>query len=657
LRKCRPRVETLIFAAKSRLLGVAGVALMCASAGCGSSTETSLSPSSLAKCKVAVTPGQLAVEGGGGTASMTVSAEAECAWTASAAASWISGLTPSSGQGNGEVKFQVAPNSASIPRQTDISLNNTIAKVTQAGAPCRIELAPRRQTVAVEGGDGTVTITTLIGCAWTVSSNASWLTASPAQGAGPGTVSFSAESNPGPARIGNLVIGGQSFVVTQQAVGDAQCTYALLPASVSIGAGGGSRTTTVRTGPGCSWTAASNEAWLVVGGSATGAGNGSLTINVSENTGAARTGTVTIAEQTFTVTQAGTAVGPGPGTCAYALQPATQSMSAAAGDTSVAVQTTSGCTWTATSNASWLTIGGTGSGIGSGVVTVTASANTGASRTGTATIAGQTFTVTQAGTCAASLDPSSASMPAAGGEGPPIAVTSADGCAWTATTSDTWLSINEGATGSGNGTVRFAAAQNSGAARTGALMIAGQTFMVTQAGACVSTIDPTSQAAPAAGGAAAPVAVTSPTGCDWAATTATSWLTITDGASGTGNGSVEFQVSENIGPARTGTLSIAGRTHTVNQASGCAVSIDPSGAGFSSLGGVGTPIAVSAAQGCPWTATKSADWITVTLGASGTGNGTVTYVVALNLGAAREGTIVIGTNTFTVSQEALLTLP
>ena len=340
MRKCGPRVETLIFAAKSRLLGVAGVALMCASAGCGSSTETSLSPSSLAKCNVAVTPGQLAVEGGGGAASMTVSAEAECAWTASAAANWISGLTPSSGQGNGEVKFQVAPNSASIPRQTDISLNNTIAKVTQAGAPCRIELAPRRQTVAVEGGNGTVTITTLIGCAWTVSSNASWLTASPAQGAGPGTVSFSAESNPGPARIGNIAIGGQSFVVTQQAVGDAQCTYALLPASVSIGAGGGSRTTTVRTGAGCSWTAASNEAWLVVEGSATGAGNGSLTINVSANTGAARTGTVTIAEQTFTVTQAGTArLVLAPGTCAYTLQPATQSMSAAAGNTSVAVQT------------------------------------------------------------------------------------------------------------------------------------------------------------------------------------------------------------------------------------------------------------------------------------------------------------------------------
>ncbi|HZL95131.1 MAG TPA: BACON domain-containing carbohydrate-binding protein, partial [Vicinamibacterales bacterium] len=307
---------------------------------------------------------------------------------------------------------------------------------------------------------------------------------------------------------------------------------------------------------------------------------------------------------------------------------------------------------TATSNVSWLTIGGAGSGTGSGVVTMTASANSGASRTGTATIAGQTFKVTQAGTCAASLKPSSASMPAAGGDGPQIAVNSAAGCAWTATTSDTWLTINQGATGSGNGTVRFAAAQNSGPERTGALNIAGQAFTVTQASGCVSTIDPTSQAAPAAGGAAAPVTVTSPAGCDWTATTATPWLKITQGTSGTGSGTVEFSVAQSTGPARTGTLSIAGQTHTVNQASGCNVTIDPLIAGFTALGGEGQPISVSASASCEWTATTPAAWITITVGASGTGNGAVVYVVEPNSGAARLGTISIATNTFTVSQAA-----
>jgi len=245
----------------------------------------------------------------------------------------------------------------------------------------------------------------------------------------------------------------------------------------------------------------------------------------------------------------------------------------------------------------------------------------------------------------------------AAAESTSVAVQTTTGCAWTATSNVSWLTIGGTSAGIGNGAVTVTASANTGASRTGTATIAGQTFTVTQAGACVSTIDPTSQAAPAAGGTAAPVAVTSPAGCDWSATTATSWLTITNGASGTGNGTVEFQVAENIGPARTGTLSIAGRTHTVNQASGCAVSIDSSSASFSSLGGAGTPIAVSAASGCAWTATTAANWITVTSGASGSGNGAVTYVVGLNLGGAREATIVIGGKTFTVSQAALLNLP
>ena len=45
----------------------------------------------------------------------------------------------------------------------------------------------------------------------------------------------------------------------------------------------------------------------------------------------------------------------------------------------------------------------------------------------------------------------------------------------------------------------------------------------------------------------------------------TNWITVTSGASGNGNGSVEFSVKKNSGDARTGTLTIAGRTFTVRQ--------------------------------------------------------------------------------------------
>ncbi|MPZ21646.1 MAG: hypothetical protein GEV06_27710 [Luteitalea sp.] len=58
--------------------------------------------------------------------------------------------------------------------------------------------------------------------------------------------------------------------------------------------------------------------------------------------------------------------------------------------------TEDGCQWRVTSNAGWLTIVGDGSGTGNGVITFRVAINLGlTSRTGTLTIAGRTFTVTQ----------------------------------------------------------------------------------------------------------------------------------------------------------------------------------------------------------------------------------------------------------------------
>jgi len=83
--------------------------------------------------------------------------------------------------------------------------------------------------------------------------------------------------------------------------------------------------------------------------------------------------------------------------CAYEIAPANQSFGNAGGSGSVAVTTSPGCAWTASSNASWIVITG-GGGSGNGTVTYSVAANLNASvRTATLTIAGRTFTVTQAG--------------------------------------------------------------------------------------------------------------------------------------------------------------------------------------------------------------------------------------------------------------------
>jgi YVTN family beta-propeller protein len=76
-----------------------------------------------------------------------------------------------------------------------------------------------------------------------------------------------------------------------------------------------------------------------------------------------------------------------------------------------------------------------------------------------------------------------------------------------------------------------------------------------------------SQSAPVGSGAGTgSVDLAGTTGCSWAATSDSPWLVITSGTGGSGGGTVRFSVSANTGPARTGTLTIAGQTFTVTQA-------------------------------------------------------------------------------------------
>jgi uncharacterized repeat protein (TIGR01451 family) len=83
--------------------------------------------------------------------------------------------------------------------------------------------------------------------------------------------------------------------------------------------------------------------------------------------------------------------------------------------------------------------------------------------------------------CVAALSPSSATLPAAGGTGT-FPVSAVTGCTWTAVSNATWITITSGASGSGNGTVGYTVAPDTGAQRSGAITVAGQTFTVTEGG-------------------------------------------------------------------------------------------------------------------------------------------------------------------------------
>ena len=615
-----------------------------AAAACSSSATTSTGPSP-AKCQVSLTAPQTSIDSGGGAGTVTVATQAECAWTAASDVTWITGLSPASGQGAGEVRFQVTANPSPTTRQGRITLNGVTAMVSQSGVSCRVEISPQSRSLEAAGGTGAVAVTAPAGCVWNASSSAPWLVMTGgANGNGNGTITYNVGANTGVARLAALTIADQTFVVTQAAPGAPQCNTAIQPTSVNLALAGGSTVVSVQAEASCSWTAASNVAWLAVSGVGTGSGNGNVTIVAQPNTGAARIGTVTIAGRTFTVNQAGS--------CVASLNPTSATVPAAGGTgPTIAVTIAPGCSWTASTGDSWLSITQGTSGTGNGAVTFSATANSGNSRTGSLTIGGTTFAVTQPGSCAVSINPPSQSLPATAGNGSSISVQAAGGCAWTAATSATWITITGNASQTGNGTVTFSVTANTGSARVSTISIGNQTHTVTQAGSCSVSIAPASQTVAAAGGTATSINVTAATGCNWTATPSQSWITITSGASGTANGTVAFTVAATTGPQRTATISVAGQTHTVTQSSGCTYSLSRNGDSLDEDAQTPPDITVNTVAGCTWTATSNASWITIEQGASGTGPGTVRYRVTKNNGSnPRTGTITIAGRTFTVVQ-------
>ena len=167
--------------------------------------------------------------------------------------------------------------------------------------------------------------------------------------------------------------------------------------------------------------------------------------------------------------------------CTATVTPTTVSVPSNGSTSALSVISGTNCLWTATSSVDWITVTfATGSGLGQVQYTV-APNTTAAARTGTLAVAGHTVTFTQAAnSCVYSVTPTSFTVPPNGNIFT-LSVTSGTTCSWTATTTDTWITITAGSTGSGIGAVSFTVPATT-ASRTGALLVAGRTVTITQGG-------------------------------------------------------------------------------------------------------------------------------------------------------------------------------
>ncbi|MEW6127725.1 MAG: BACON domain-containing carbohydrate-binding protein [Acidobacteriota bacterium] len=518
-------------------------------------------------CSYAIAPGSQNFTGSGGSGSVNVTAGIDCIWTAVSNDSWITVTSGANGSGNGTVNYSVAVNSTGSQRQGTITIAGQTFTVTQAELICTYGLSSLADFFDSNGGTNSVMVTAPSGCAWTAVSNTSWITiSSGASGNGNGTVSFSVARNSGTTdRVGTMTIGGQTFNVTQYGT---TCVTGLSPASASYGASGVTSSITVSAPSGCSRPATSMDGWVTIISGANGTGNGAVKYSVAANpTTNARSTVIVVGKKIHRITQAG-----GTPVCNYTISPTSQTYPVTGGSGSVTVTTTTGCNWTAVSNAAWITITSGASGSGSGAVNYTVASNAGnPSRSGTLTIAGRTFTVNQdgaSGGCTYTLSPTTATYTASGGAGN-FSVTTTAGCNWTAVSNDSWLTITSGSSGTGSGAVNYTVAVNPGTTeRQGTITVQGQTFTVTQSGAasCTYQVSSTYFAFTKPGGART-ITVTTGSSCNWTASSPVTWVTITSGSSGTGTGTVTISVSANPGSTtRQTTLTVAGKSVTVKQA-------------------------------------------------------------------------------------------
>jgi hypothetical protein len=190
--------------------------------------------------------------------------------------------------------------------------------------------------------------------------------------------------------------------------------------------------------------------------------------------------------------------------------------------------------------------------------------NVGGPRTATVRVATETFTVHQAaGECTYDIKPTYYNA----GRGPDdirVNVTAQGGCTWTTTNTPSWVTVDEGRSGSGNGTVRLLIPANSDPPRTASITIAGHTFTLRQEGLCPTSIKPGYYNA-GRGPDDIRIAVTADNRCTWTAASSVAWVTVAEGSTGSGNGTVRLLVEPNSGAPRSVTLTIAGQPFDLRQ--------------------------------------------------------------------------------------------
>lgn len=249
------------------------------------------------------------------------------------------------------------------------------------------------------------------------------------------------------------------------------------------------------------------------------------------------------------------------------------------GSTTVAFTIPAICNWTVSRFPSWISVTSALSGTGSTVVSLTAAIGTSVARSAVMRIGSLDFAVTRAAyvpVCDASVTPSLSetgkTFIGQGGNAS-VSVTTGTACSWSVTNVPEWITVTSPGSGgkSGSGTATFTVKPNTGGARNASISIANMSYAVQQ-GAYGSACDPAqpTSISPASrnfssGAADGNVSVSKSPDCAWSVGALPSWIVARTAMGGVGAATFGYSVLANGGPARSATLTVAGKNHLVTQ--------------------------------------------------------------------------------------------
>ena len=587
---------------------------------------------------------------GGGNAIIVSGSSAT--WTAAVSDPWIT-LNATTGNVGYPVAYTVSANTNVEQRTGYVYVSGWVHTVTQDGVGGTI--SPENVTYEHLGGRGTITVSAANKMVWQARPNVDWLSVTPTSGAGAGSVTYQvAPYSEVATRQGTLTVAGNTFTVFQYGRRMKLDSYSVTkdyethPIPISVNALAITQ-----------WSVTPNNSWISVVDAGNGHGGDLVTIAIAENPSyKARTGTVTIGTETFTVTQQGRPTA----ALSFSVSPTASTASVEGANGAIAVTATPDLPWTATSGANWITVyAATANGAGNGNVVYTASPNpTLSQRMGTVTVtpeaasgmAAKTHWVTQP--AAQSALSSNGYEFEASGESCSVEVSVANIVQWSISESLDWITVNGSTSRTGPGTVVLqAAANNTVYSRSGTVSIAGKTFRVSQKARGVE-LEYDTKLFPVDGGYES-ISIHPDGNVSWTAVSSDpTWITIFQGDSGTGDGEIMYIVSPYVGDggARTGWITVGDKKVYITQRA-YDLNIEPNGTNVVGNAGAGE-FGVSASIGDVWTAMVTEPWITVVDGYdAGTGNGVVRFIYTENdTGKTRIGKIIVNGEVYTLTQRA-----